>query len=112
VGVYLPLSSSTPIFLGGLARWLVERKSGKKSDAESDTSPAVLFSSGLIAGGAIAGMTLAIIAGASVALSEKLDLSHLVGAFGQSDLVALLLFVGLAGVVYAVGREKLLAAKR
>ena len=65
VGVYLPLSSSAPIFVGGLIRWLVDRKqraSLKSSNlseeqliAESDKSPGVLLSSGYIAGGAIAG---------------------------------------------------------
>src|SRR5262249_35649357 len=54
VGVYLPISASTPIFLGGMVRWLVDRRS-KKSDAEGDSSPGVLLSSGLIAGGALAG---------------------------------------------------------
>ena len=32
VGVYLPLSSSSPIFIGGVVRWLVDR------DAAQDAS--------------------------------------------------------------------------
>jgi putative OPT family oligopeptide transporter len=55
VGIYLPLSVSTPIFIGGMVRWLVERRT-KTTDAESDSSPGVLLSSGYIAGGAIAGV--------------------------------------------------------
>jgi hypothetical protein len=61
VGVYLPLSSSAPIFVGGMLRYVVERfgsKSGEKpkSELESEMSPGVLFSTGYIAGGTIAGV--------------------------------------------------------
>ena len=45
VGMYLPLESTTPVFVGGLARRLVDWKRG--SDAESDAGPGVLYSSGL-----------------------------------------------------------------
>ncbi len=55
VGIYLPLAVSTPIFIGGMIRWLIEWRT-KTSAAESDTSPGVLLSSGYIAGGAIAGV--------------------------------------------------------
>ncbi len=73
VGVYLPLSSSTPIFVGGMIRWLVDRKlrqnpahaklNAEEFNAESDKSPGVLLSSGYIAGGAIAGIIIAFLAG-------------------------------------------------
>jgi putative OPT family oligopeptide transporter len=66
VGVYLPLSSSTPILVGGLVRYAADRwgrRSGdpKKpiSDTESETSPGSLLSTGYIAGGAIAGVLVA-----------------------------------------------------
>ncbi len=61
VGVYLPLSTSTAIFAGGAVRLLVD-KIKKSSSAESDSSPAVLLSSGYIAGGSIAGILFAIFA--------------------------------------------------
>jgi putative OPT family oligopeptide transporter len=63
VGVYLPLSSSTPIFAGGLVRYVAEKWSrkgaGPRSEAESDSSPGVLLSTGYIAGGAIGGVVIA-----------------------------------------------------
>jgi hypothetical protein len=65
VGVYLPLSSSTPIFVGGLVRWVadwqIRRSAGGReiSETESDMSPGVLLSTGYIAGGAIAGVLVA-----------------------------------------------------
>src|SRR6185503_4774414 len=82
VGVYLPLATSAPIFLGGLIRWLVDWKRRRHRDyahmteeqhvAEGDKSPGVLMASGYIAGGAIAGIVIAIMAGVP-ALSDKYD---------------------------------------
>ncbi len=133
VGVYLPLSASSPIFVGGLVRWLVERKQGKKSDAESDASPAVLFSSGLIAGGAIAGMVGLIVSGTFERFASSINVTERVARSAeqladagqspsfveatlnwvtQSDAVAITAFALLAGVTYLVGRERLLRSKR
>jgi putative OPT family oligopeptide transporter len=61
VGVYLPLSTTMPIFIGGIIRGVVE-KARKMTAEESDSSPAVLLSSGLIAGGSIAGILIAVLA--------------------------------------------------
>jgi putative OPT family oligopeptide transporter len=61
VGVYLPLSTTFPIFVGGLVRYVVD-KIRRTSEAESDSSPAVLMSSGLIAGGSMAGILIAALA--------------------------------------------------
>src|SRR6059036_4036792 len=62
VGVYLPLASSSPIFVGGMVRWLVDRYLKVKfrhknlSDieltAEGGKGPGILLASGYIAGGA------------------------------------------------------------
>jgi len=57
VGIYLPLSLSVPIMVGGLIRRLLERKGGEDEKAESDRG--VLYSSGLIAGGALMGIVIA-----------------------------------------------------
>jgi putative OPT family oligopeptide transporter len=64
VGVYLPLSSSTPIFMGGLVRYVVDKWSrgpggAARTEAESEMSPGVLLATGYIAGGAIAGVIIA-----------------------------------------------------
>src|SRR5262249_34716172 len=60
-GVYLPLSTSMPIFVGGLVRGAADWPRRTPSE-ESASSPAVLLSSGYIAGGAIAGILIAILA--------------------------------------------------
>lgn len=65
VGAYLPLSTTSPIFIGGLVKWLVERKS-KSNAEESEIGPGALFSSGMIAGGAITGIIVAAMLGYTV----------------------------------------------
>ncbi|HXH30684.1 MAG TPA: oligopeptide transporter, OPT family [Bacteriovoracaceae bacterium] len=106
VGVYLPISASAPIFVGGVVRYLVERKKNKSEAAsDAETGTGILFSSGLIAGGAIAGILLAltqILDG----FSEKLDFSKGMGELGSSDLFSILVFLSVAGVLYFVGKNK------
>src|SRR5438270_277173 len=69
VGVYLPISTSAPIFVGGAIRWAVDKYLRKKPEhqklteeqmvAETDKSPGVLLASGYIAGGTLAGVVFA-----------------------------------------------------
>ncbi|MCC6276457.1 MAG: oligopeptide transporter, OPT family [Oligoflexia bacterium] len=106
VGVYLPISSSAPIFFGGLIRWIVDRSS-KKSSEDSDSSPGVLLSSGLIAGGAIAGIAVALGA-LNEGLMKKLDLSQSVGDLSSSPVFAYFIFAIMCAFVLAVGKEWLL----
>jgi putative OPT family oligopeptide transporter len=71
VGLYLPLSTSAPIWVGGLVRALIDRRRRKRlgpkrgdgdGAGEGDAGRGVLVSSGLIAGGAICGLAVAAIA--------------------------------------------------
>ena len=55
VGFYLPLSSTFPIFLGGLVRKIADKRYKRKPDA-AEESEGTLLSSGLIAGGALLGV--------------------------------------------------------
>jgi putative OPT family oligopeptide transporter len=119
VGVYLPISTSSAMFAGGVVRWLVERRSrsDERSIAEVESGPGVLFSSGLIAGGALAGIAIAGIAAALVAqadaaqvpaadyLSHIVGLQHGLGPIAQGDLPALIVFAGLGAVLYRVARR-------
>src|SRR2546425_1911435 len=107
VGVYLPITTSAGMFTGGVIRWLVEQrvKSENRSLAEVESGPGVLFSSGMIAGGAIAGIVVAAIAGAGSArgraadwLAESVGWYHQLGAFATSNIPALVLF-GLLGAL-------------
>ena len=60
VGVYLPLSTTLPIFVGGALRGMVDRARGLTPE-EAETSPGTLMSTGLIAGGSLAGIIIALL---------------------------------------------------
>ncbi len=114
VGVYLPLSSSTPLFVGGFVRWLADvhfrrQFPGQAIDetqfaAESDKSPGVLLASGYIAGGAIAGIIIAFLAGAfdkADAFLTKWSQAHNPFFAGpHADAMSLIPFALLVGVLY------------
>jgi putative OPT family oligopeptide transporter len=104
VGMYLPLATSATIFVGGGVRALVERVSrGKRTLAEEESGPGVLYSSGLIAGGAIAGLLLAIPQGLGKA--EMLDFGrYLPEWFHENRLTALIAFGLLSFTLYYIGR--------
>jgi len=119
VGVYLPLSSSTPIFVGGLVRYLVDRYVRRKHagehlteealSAEGDKSPGVLLASGYIAGGAIAGILIAFMAGVLGNTNRSLEqwaTAHNPFFEGNhSDALSMLPFLVIAVVLLGVGRE-------
>jgi uncharacterized oligopeptide transporter (OPT) family protein len=96
VGVYLPLSTTLPIFVGGLIRLAVDR-ARKLSAEDSDTSPGIMLSTGLIAGGSLAGIVIAVL---KVIQEEKPggEESFLLPALPTFiALAAALLFVALTG---------------
>lgn len=65
IGIYLPLSTTFPIFIGGAVRGLVEWRQKQKnivvSAEEEDLGKGNLFATGLVAGGALAGVLVAIL---------------------------------------------------
>ena len=111
VGVYLPISTSSAMFAGGVVRWLIERRAQarQQSIAELESGPGVLFSSGLIAGGAICGIVLAGIAGvlgSADALAEKVPIVHALGALPDSNVLAIALFAAMGALLYRVASQK------
>jgi len=126
VGVYLPLSASTPILVGGFIRWLVDRRVRQKPAyanlteeqfaAESDKSPGVLLASGYIAGGAIAGIAIAFFAGVTSDFDAAItnwSLAHNPFYGGENaDALAMIPFALLCVFLYLVAREKVLTPKR
>ena len=105
VGVYLPLESTTPVFVGGLVRWMVDRQRG--SEAESDAGPGVLFSSGLIAGGSLMGLAYAGLAPEKFeALRNSLAIgNHLPAWVNQGSLVGLVTFVVISFLLWRAARS-------
>jgi hypothetical protein len=126
VGVYLPLSSSSPIFIGGMVRWLgdlyVRRKNRGRNlteeqlVAEGDKSPGVLMASGYIAGGAIAGIVIAFMAGVTADFNDRVTRwSTANNPFFEgprSDLLSLVPFAVLILLLYLVAREIVLAPRQ
>jgi putative OPT family oligopeptide transporter len=109
VGVYLPISTSATMFMGGIVRWLVERRMApeEREGPSADSGPGVLFSSGLIAGGAIMGVLLAALAASPKHYEQKIDASAAFGAFATNPAVAMVVYVlALAVPLYFVARKQ------
>ena len=122
VGVYLPLSTSTPIFVGGMIRWMIDRwlrqrlasrqLTEEEFTAETDKSPGVLIASGYIAGGAIAGIVIAFLTGVTVDTNRRIEEwatgSNPFYAGNMADLLSLIPFLSICIILYLVGRGFLL----
>jgi uncharacterized oligopeptide transporter (OPT) family protein len=105
VGVYLPLSASAPIFVGGMVRWFVDRVRRTAPGDEGDTSPGVLLGSGYIAGGSIAAVLVAFFA-FYPPLEEALIVPKSLNLWADSDLAVTAAFGVLVLVLAAVGSER------
>ena len=101
VGLYLPLESTMPVFIGGLARKMVDWKRG--SEAESDAGPGVLYSSGLVAGGSIMGLAASFLNFPSERVKQVADTL----AFGHEFLPPLVGFLAFCGLAYWIYRTAL-----
>lgn len=120
VGVYLPLSSSAPLFIGGMVRWLVDRRNHKlehnahltseEAQAAGDRSPGVLLASGYIAGGALAGIIIAFTAGILTGFDQSLTAwAEKFNPFyegANSDLLSMLPYAVIIALLYWIGLEK------
>jgi putative OPT family oligopeptide transporter len=110
VGSYLPISTTAPIYAGGLVRALVERVTGVTN--ESEISSGTLFSSGLIAGGSLTGILYAVLFGWGLIPAADDGPGWIPGLGwlreGSAGLtVGLIVFVLLGAVLYRVGQRKL-----
>ena len=124
VGSYLSIATTLAIFAGGAVRWIAERGTEPKSDAESEVGPGALYATGLIAAGGVFGLLAMVlrILGDPTFKYHFLPENFLgrVGAglggatagssFGdvtQSSWIAVVMFLGLAGSLYYSARTKL-----
>ncbi len=108
VGAYLPLSTTSPIFVGGLIKLIVDKV--RKNDKEdSEIGPGALFSSGLIAGGALTGILIAIMIGTNFngkPVAEYFNTGISEGLGGVGDLISLVIFVALAIMLFKFASSK------
>lgn len=117
VGTYLPLSTTLPIFIGGAVKGLVDRREKKlnihKSPEEEELGKGNLFATGLVAGGAIAGVIIAFV-GASVSgerFLNSVNTEHALSdakSLGQSGyyLVGTIFFAAMAFILWKVATRK------
>lgn len=112
IGIYLPLSTTLPIFIGGAIRgWVDKRKSSSENSHEEDLRQGNLFATGLVAGGAIAGVAVAFLS-ANDTIAKSLGMlnleptiSQLLGEQGYFVL-GTLMFFAMALVLYRVAMRK------
>jgi putative OPT family oligopeptide transporter len=100
IGVYLPLSTMAPLYVGGCVRALAER--GRGPAAEGTGDPGILAASGLVAGEGLAGVAVAFLV--TFKLAPRGLEPRLPGLSGElAALVALLL---VCGFLYRAARAR------
>ncbi len=115
IGIYLPLSTTLPIFIGGAIRGIIDWKHKKKGDEtsaeEEDLRKGNLFATGLVAGGALAGVLVAFMQandGVNKWLQNISAEHDLTGSMGQTGyfLLGVLFFAAMALILYRVAMSK------
>jgi uncharacterized oligopeptide transporter (OPT) family protein len=118
IGVYLPISTTLPIFIGGAIKGIVQgvkKKRGEPvNDQEEDLERGSLFATGLVAGGALMGVVFALLSripavdNAMKSMSAESGLTSLLGEDGYM-LLGLALFAVMGYTLYrlATNRKKL-----
>ncbi len=112
IGIYLPLSTTLPIFIGGAIRGIVDgkKKKEKASEEEEDLRKGNLFATGLVAGGAIAGVIVAFLSAnetVAKALSKLNFEENITHAFGEQGyfLLGTLVFFAMAFILYNIATK-------
>jgi len=113
VGLYLPLSTTLPIFIGGVIKGIVDWKAKRanKTEEDSELGKGSLFATGLVAGGALAGVVVALvtvdenIANSIAQFSAEHGLSNLLGTGGY-HILGVLFFAGMAYTLYRIATKE------
>ena len=108
VGAYLPLSTTLPIFAGGAVKGIVDWRKEKKNEKveEDDLGKGNLFATGLVAGGALAGVAVALLTASSDSLAKKMNVVNMEGgltsAMGSAgyQIMAVVFFAAMAFILY------------
>lgn len=111
IGLYLPLATTLPIFLGGALKGFIDWRSERKGEkiADDDLSKGNLFATGLIAGGAITGVIAAILGVFFRPTMDRINVEHgmteLFGGGGYMILGALF-FIAMMLMLYRLATKK------
>ena len=115
VGAYLPLSTTLPIAIGGAIKGLVDRKKKKegaeKNPEEDELGKGSLFATGLVAGGAVAGVVIAFIVGSDSGekLLNKISLEGAISSGIGTNmyyLLGVLFFAVMGWMLYKTAMKK------
>jgi putative OPT family oligopeptide transporter len=91
VGVYLPVSTMTPVFIGGLLRGIFERRAKSESEASNYRERGILLGSGFVGGEGLLGVGIAAVAFAQNRRPDGIGTEWL-GTPGIAELVGLIVF--------------------
>jgi uncharacterized oligopeptide transporter (OPT) family protein len=104
VGVYLPLYTMTPVFVGGMLRHFIEKKyGGDKKTVERGKDQGILLGSGFIAGVGILGVIRAVIAVIMTKSPKFFEIHYPADWLGQ--IVSAVIFAGLGWYLYSVAAK-------
>ena len=113
IGIYLPLSTTLPIFIGGAIRGIAEARKKKKGivEEEEDLGKGNLFATGLVAGGAVGGVIVAMLFAFDGVRSviEKVSLEHgMKTALGETGffILGVAFFALMGATLYRVALKK------
>ncbi len=98
IGVYLPLASMAPIYVGGCLRAWVERRTG----APGQSNPGILAAAGLVAGEGLAGVLVAALV--AVGAVPRTLPTRVPGVAGEA--LTLLVLAGLIAFLARAGRDR------
>jgi putative OPT family oligopeptide transporter len=113
IGLYLPLSTTLPIFVGGAIKGVIDWRTEKKNEVvvEDDLGKGSLFATGLIAGGALAGVIVALLSvnepvyNFLLSISAEHGLSSVFGAGGY-NLLGTVFFITMCTILYRTAIKK------
>jgi putative OPT family oligopeptide transporter len=117
VGAYLPLSTTAPIFVGGMIKALADKMSGARE--ESEVSSGMLYSTGLVAGGSLTGVLIALLSGVGKTTADGQTVSliqYVIDSVrvkgwehlgGWADLIGIVAFAVLCFLLLRAARQRL-----
>jgi putative OPT family oligopeptide transporter len=102
IGVYLPLASMAPIYVGGCVRGWADRRRAGKGSLPAGGDAGILAASGLVAGEGLAGVLVAGLVASGIAPRGMAP--RISGALGQS--FTILALAGVCGFLLASGARR------
>jgi uncharacterized oligopeptide transporter (OPT) family protein len=110
VGLYLPLSTTLPIFVGGAVKGIVDLMAERRGEKveESELGGGSLFATGLVAGGALMGVVVAVLLVFFEDTMKVVDVqervAHALGSGGY-QLLGVAAFAAMTAILFRVARR-------